>query len=161
MKIRTQYDVYEDQSEEAKYAFDFAGDEKENPFGKTVQTEKDRCDVNRIMRRFEQTGMVEHRNRYEGQYMDLTVIPDDFHGALEAIDKAREAFLELPAAVRNDFGNDPGEFLEFVSDPENVDEMREMGLLPPAEPKEAPQAPTEEGAKAPESQPSSEGDSKP
>ena len=37
-------------------------------------------------------------------------------------------FLDLPAKVRDRFKNDPGQFLEFATDPSNVDELVKMGL---------------------------------
>ena len=41
---------------------------------------------------------------------------------------AQEAFNSLPSDIRKKFDNDPAEFLEFVSDEKNNDEMIQMGL---------------------------------
>ena len=40
----------------------------------------------------------------------------------------QEAFNSLPSDIRKKFDNDPAEFLEFVSDEKNNDEMIQMGL---------------------------------
>ena len=40
------------------------------------------------------------------------------------------AFIFLPSKIRKKFENDPKVFLDFVCNPENVDELRTMGLLP-------------------------------
>jgi phage internal scaffolding protein len=83
------------------------------------------------MERFEKTGVLEHRNRFEGSYGDFTNTPQDYHDAVNQVLAADEMFQSLPARVRKRFGNDPAEFVDFVSDPANVDEMRSLGLLKP------------------------------
>jgi len=41
--------------------------------------------------------------------------------------------MTLPAKVRDRFGQDPAEFLAFLSNPENADEARRLGILKPQE----------------------------
>jgi len=106
----------------------------------TSQSHKEECDINSILKRWERTGVLEHAQRFEGHYGDFTSIPD-FHQAQNAIIQAREMFMTLPAKTRKRFGNDPGEFLDFVSDPENKAAMQDMGLLEPEAVIEAPLAP--------------------
>lgn len=96
-------------------------------------SEQEACDINRIMARYENTGLLDHVNRYQGRYGDFSESPGDFHEALNQTIRAREMFMSLPARIRGMFHNDPGEFLDFATDPENKDAMQEMGLLPPAE----------------------------
>lgn len=99
------------------------------------------CDVNNIMKKFEKTGLVAHVNKREGQYGEFA--ETDFHEAMNTVIKAEEMFMELPAKVRAEFGNDPGKFLDFATNPENEEGMREYGLLPPKRSEEAPEAPQE------------------
>lgn len=107
------------------------------------QAFKDECDVNTIMRRFEQTGVIEHVNRYQGSYGDFTEVPENYQAAVNQVIAAQDMFMSLPAKVRARFANDPGNFLAFVEDPNNADEMVSLGL---ASRREAdPQAPTPEG----------------
>lgn len=100
----------------------------------THQSMKAECDINNIMRKFEKTGVLEHRNRFEGNYGDFTGIPTDYHEAMNAVIAAGDMFLTLPAKVRRRFQNDPGNFLEFVSDPDNADELVKMGLATARDP---------------------------
>ncbi len=96
--------------------------------GLTKQAFKDECDINNVMRRFEKDGVLEHVNKFQGDYGDFAAV-QDYHTSLNEVLDASEAFNSLPAKMRKKFNNDPGEFLEFVTDDRNRDEMREMGLL--------------------------------
>lgn len=108
--------------------------------GRTKQSHRDECDINTIMKRFEKTGMLEHANQYEGSYGDFTQIPEDYQSAVNLVQNAQQMFMSLPAEVRGRFENDPGEFLAFVSNRENRDEMLEMGLIPqPPQPETVPE----------------------
>ena len=62
-------------------------------------------------------------------YGDFTNI-EDFHNANNRIIQAREDFLALPSEIREQFDNDPGQLVEFINDPDNIEEAQEMGLLP-------------------------------
>lgn len=88
-------------------------------------------DVNYIMDRFQESGVITHRNQYEGTYGDYSNVPGDFHAAMNLVVNAQEMFMTVPSSIRSKFRNDPGAFLDFVNDPKNEDEMREMGLLRP------------------------------
>lgn len=92
------------------------------------------CDINTIMKKYEKTGILEHRNTYEGQYGDFTETPGDYHEAMNRVIDAREMFETVPAKIRRRFGNDAGAFLDFVSDPQNSDEMVSLGLAKPHQP---------------------------
>lgn len=61
----------------------------------------------------------------------------DFHTMMNRIEDAKLDFMSLPAKTRERFDNDPGKLLDFISDPENIEEARELNLLP----KEEPEAP--------------------
>lgn len=101
---------------------------------KTHQSMAPECDINRIMLKWQKTGVLEHANRFEGQYGDYTDVPADYHEAMNQIVATNEMFLSLPAQLRKRFHNDPGEFLEFVEDENNRDEMKKLGLLRPEQP---------------------------
>lgn len=123
----------------------------------TRQEFAEECDINVIMSRYEKTGVISHVSQREPLYLDLTGIPD-FRTAMDMMNDAEKAFLSLPAQVRKDFDNDARNFVDFASDPANLDKMREYGLAPPA-PQEPPQAaPVKaEGAKVPEASKTPEG----
>ena len=91
------------------------------------QSMKNDCDINHILKRYEKDKAITHLNRYGGRYEDVTGVVG-YHEAQNAVVKANEMFLTLPARVRDRFHNDPGLFLEFATNPQNVDELVTMGL---------------------------------
>ena len=128
--------------------------------GKTKQAHKDECDINKIIRQYDRTGVLTHLNRRQPFYANVD--GGDFREAMEIVTSANTMFEELPSALRKEFKNDPALFLDYVQDPQNEDRLVEWGLLAPeaapeeAEPKTepAPPAPAEkpgEGSSEPES----------
>jgi len=97
----------------------------------TRQSFKQECDINHIMKKYQKTGLVDHVTRFQGNYDDLTGSPD-YHEAMNKIITANDAFSTLPSSVRTRFHNNPAEFLDFVSNPDNMPEMEAMGLIPPS-----------------------------
>lgn len=95
---------------------------------KTQQQFKEQVDVNNIIRKYKQTGAITHLNTRKGVYMDCTAIPD-YQVALNTINQANSAFMELPAIIRARFQNDPAQLLEFLKDPQNKEEGIKLGLL--------------------------------
>lgn len=94
----------------------------------TVQSDRDGCDINKIIDKFKKTGMIERINRNPGIYTDLTVLPD-YMESLNVVARANEAFAELSAKLRERFNNDPARMLEFLSDENNRDEAIKLGLI--------------------------------
>ncbi|WNK14023.1 MAG: internal scaffolding protein [Microvirus sp.] len=92
----------------------------------TVQSDKDDCDINLIMERFGR-GIpvpVNVKSPMQGDFTGVT----DYQSSLNLIIEAQSAFMEMPANVRARFENDPGHFLDFISDPANQDEAIRLGL---------------------------------
>lgn len=101
----------------------------------TKQSFRDDCNINVIMARFTKTGVVNHIN-------PLSPLHEDFSGAVsyqEALHQVMAgdaAFMSLPSKLRSRFHNNPAEYLDFVADPSNTDEMVSLGLAiarPPVE----------------------------
>lgn len=117
--------------------------------GRTKQSFKDECDINQIMARYQTTGVLDFVAKHQAQYGDCTGI--EFQQGLDIIRQAREMFADLPSKLRARFSNDPGEFLDFVQDPANLEEAAQLGLLKPkaeeATPLAAPS--TERGSRPP------------
>lgn len=121
----------------------------------TQQHFKDHCDINSIIARYDKTGLIEHVNRARAFYGDFTEV-NEYQDAINLVQKGKESFMELPAEIRSRFNHDPGQFLEFVSNPKNIDEMVRLGLANP--PKKADvQDDAKSSSKNPAS-PSTEGD---
>ena len=92
-----------------------------------IQSSKDECDINTIVRKFGLTGELPNDIKMP-QTGDFTNIPD-FHTAMNIIRTTQEEFLRVPPEVRARFNNDPQRFMEFVEDDSNRDEARRLGLL--------------------------------
>lgn len=92
----------------------------------TEQSHKDACDVNKILSKFQRTGVLEHRNAHRGQYGFAT--SGDFQNAMFIVAKAQSMFADLPSHIRDKFDHDPGKFLDFVQNDENAPEMVKLGL---------------------------------
>lgn len=97
---------------------------------KTRQEFKAECDINNILAGYNKTGLVTHVNKYQGQYADVTG-NIDYQLALNAVIAGTDAFDSLPSNIRKRFENDPKLFLDFVSDPDNRNEMIRLGLCKP------------------------------
>lgn len=104
---------------------------------RTQQNFGPETDINRIMAKYEKTGLLTHVSTYAGQYGDFSGVPD-YKSGLERIMAADEMFMSLPARIRDRFNNDPAQFIEFATDEKNLDSLREMGLAPKPAPAPAP-----------------------
>ncbi len=102
---------------------------------RTVQSQKDSTDINKIMDKYHKTGMITHLQQKQGQYVDLSSLGDYQHSLQTVID-AQAAFMTLPSTVRKKFANDPQELLTFLSNPQNKEEAITLGLIQKSEPKQ-------------------------
>lgn len=99
----------------------------------TKQAMRDECNINRIMDRYQKTGLLDHVQQYAGKYGDFAGV-QDYQSSVNQVLEAQEAFMTLPSSVRKRFDNDPGAFLEFVMDASNLEEMVSLGLANPPPP---------------------------
>lgn len=99
---------------------------------RTRQDQKDEADINTIVRNFGVTGAVPQSIRVplQGDFTEA----GDYRSALHALMDAQASFMAMPAEVRKRFANDPAEFVDFCSNPDNLDEMRKLGLAVPPPP---------------------------
>ena len=93
----------------------------------TQQQFKEECDINEITRRFG-LGAEMPKGLKVPSYGDFTGI-ESYHDACNAIAEAGESFDALPASLRDRFGNDPGQFVDFVLNDANRDEAVRLGLI--------------------------------
>jgi phage internal scaffolding protein len=110
---------------------------------KTEQSHKDACDIHTIVDRAKRMGFVEHIAPYEGKYLDMPSGTDLLANML-VVREAEEMWQQIPSKVRNRFENDPAQFLDFMQDPRNYDEIGKLGFdnsyIPEAQRPKAPQA---------------------
>lgn len=95
--------------------------------GAAEQSHKNACDINRIVKKYQKTGAIDHQNKYEPRYDDMT--GTDFQTAMNMVANATNMFNELPANVRARMDNDPAKFLDFIQNPVNKPEAVKLGLM--------------------------------
>ena len=95
--------------------------------GLTEQSHLEKVKINYILKQYQDTGVVNHVAQYAGQYGDFLGIPD-FKEAQDKIAEAKSMFETVPATIRQDFDNDPAQFVEFMSNPDNIEAIEEYGL---------------------------------
>lgn len=107
--------------------------------GKTEQAHRDQVNINSIMRRYQKTRLVPQRvgGAYYGDFSAV----EDYHSALEAVRRADEAFMTLPAEMRLEFDNDPHKLLSFLSDEQNREKAMDLGLIERPVPEPVPDVP--------------------
>lgn len=97
--------------------------------GLTKQSFRDECDINVIMSRYQQSGVLPVVSVREGRFVDAP--STDYQEAMFQVADARSRFERLPARLRERFENDPGKLVAFLADDKNVAEARELGLVNP------------------------------
>lgn len=95
---------------------------------RTKQYFKDECNIDNILAQYDRTGLINHVNEYQGNYEDVSNF-QDYHTSMNQVLETNKLFMTLPSKMRLKFNNDPGSFVEFVSNPENKEEMIKMGLI--------------------------------
>lgn len=87
-------------------------------------------EINNILRSHDRNGIIEHINRGNAIYGDFSNITD-FSDALQQIKEAQDEFQNIPWQIREKFENDAGQFFKFASNPDNIQELRKLGLANP------------------------------
>ena len=95
--------------------------------GMTEQSHKKECDINQILSKYQQTGIITHAHQNQAQYGEISSL--DFHESMNLIAEAKSTFETLPSSLRKRFENDPEKYLAFLEDPKSLKEMQEMGLI--------------------------------
>lgn len=116
------------------------------------QHHRDKVNINSIMKKYYKTGMLEQRSG--ARYGDFTSF-ESFHDAQDRILQATDEFMELPSDIRAMFDNDPAMLVEFINDPANEEQARNLGLIPPVGGMEAAN-PSDGGKEAPKSEKAAE-----
>lgn len=94
--------------------------------GRTKQAFKDQCDINKMLKKAQQTGSLSHLMKYpEATYGEFDG-EFDLLTAHEKMAKADTIFADLPSEIRGEFNNNPLEFVKFAGDPANNSKLREL-----------------------------------
>ncbi len=94
--------------------------------GRTKQSYKDSCDINKLLEKGAKTGSLSHLQRYGAKYGDFADI--DWENIPLQLAEGRQVFNELPAEIKREFNQNPGKFYDYVTDPQN--RHRVSKLLP-------------------------------
>lgn len=110
-----------------RVAISFLDENGEQSQGLTEQHHKNMCGIDNIIRQYDKTGLITHINNAVGNYGDFTEV-NEYRESLNLVMEAQEAFADLPSHIRKKFDYDPGQFFEFATNPENQNELIELGL---------------------------------
>lgn len=98
----------------------------------TQQQFKDEADINYIVSMYDSSGVMPtfHGDGQPAQpvFGDFSSLPDNAQEMYNRMIEAKNNFDSLPLEVRKRFNYDPAAFLDFVDNPENLDELVAMGL---------------------------------
>lgn len=89
----------------------------------------DETDINKLMERYVLTGEMPQMQAppLQGDFTNIL----SYQEAMNLMIEARKSFEALPAKIRARFDHDPGQFVNFMSDEANRDEIRQMGFYSP------------------------------
>lgn len=94
----------------------------------TEQHFKEECDINTIVARYQETGVLPSGNR-EPLFGDFAEFPQDLQSSQAYFDDAHERFMQLPAQLRKEFDNDPVKLLQFIANDNNRERAIDLGLI--------------------------------
>lgn len=97
---------------------------KYNKHGKTKQSYKDQCDINKLLERGAREGGLSHLQRHGARYADFADI--NWDSLQEQLAEGQQIFNELPAELKREFNQSPGEFFTYVTDPANAERLPEL-----------------------------------
>ncbi len=91
------------------------------------QSMKDECDVNMIVARFAETGLVDHVSEGIPVFVDVSEL-GDYRSVIEQVRKVDEYFAGLPADVRSEFKNDASRFMSYLESGASQEDLMKLGL---------------------------------
>lgn len=95
----------------------------------TKQSFRDDVNIHCIMDRYTKTGVLpSHPGQENFAFGDFSH-GYDFQAAVQRIQDCRDDFALLPSRVRDRFGNNPTELLDFLADESNHAEAVELGIM--------------------------------
>lgn len=96
----------------------------------TVQADIEHTDINRLVQRADNTGILANLRNTQLQFGESPDV-NEYQDALNLVARAQSQFQKLPAELREKFGNDPGTFVEFVTNPANAQTIQDAGVAIP------------------------------
>lgn len=86
-------------------------------------------EINKLIKRYNgDIGALQAAHNVEAFWgMDIT--SEGLKEAQERVEAVEEVFQMVPSEVRKAFKNDAGEFIDFATDPKNLRQMQDWGLV--------------------------------
>lgn len=98
----------------------------------TSQSPAEEVDINRIVSKIQKGKpvLVSNGEPFYGDVSEFKGLAESF----QMIQDSEDLFMQYPADIREKFGNDPVQFVEFLEDPNNYEDALKMGLVKPRPP---------------------------
>lgn len=96
----------------------------------TQQHFAEETEINNIIAFHDKTGIIKNVQQGIAQYGDFSEV-NEYRENLDMIRAADENFMKLPSNIRRKFNNNAGDFFEFATNPENEQQLVQMGLADP------------------------------
>jgi len=98
--------------------------------GLTQQHFRKEANINSIMRKYTKTGILVDAGKPMRGAPQFGVFDQfDFLESQNKVVQAKQAFMALPARIRQRFANNPAQLLEFIGDEKNRAEAIAIGLI--------------------------------
>jgi len=91
----------------------------------TKQSYAEALNIDNIIRRLGQAP-IQAAQDFEAIYGEFD--STDLHDCMDKVNNANRLFAEVPSNIRGQFENNPGLYIDFVTNPDNLEKVREMGL---------------------------------
>lgn len=106
----------------------------DHPEKKAEQNHINDCCIENIIARSSSDELLKIKHNVDNmQPVDLTQAPADLQSSMNFVINAQQSFEQYPKEIKNRFNNNIQQFYQFVTNPDNADECRQLGLLPPLE----------------------------
>jgi len=100
----------------------------------TVQDPGRRTEIQAILAKYSEVGIVDHLRQVELEYRDVSEF-EDFRDVMLQAKNAEGAFMRLPPQVRDVFENDVSRWLDAAHDPDKLEALRpkleKLGVMAP------------------------------
>ena len=90
------------------------------------QSHKDEVNINNIVKRHGLDLIAKTAALQQFQFDDNP--NNDFQETMNAILKAQDSFSSVPSDIRKQFDNNPAQFMDFIHNPENQQQLIDWGL---------------------------------
>jgi len=98
--------------------------------GRTKQKTGVEHDINKLVARYQKTGVLPMREDAHGLFTDVCMV-GDYMECQNRVLAAQDAFNSLGSVIRKRFGNSPDAFMEYMSSlgKDSIDEAVALGLV--------------------------------